>query len=75
MLGRATRLCQEIGKTHFEIFDAVSVYESLEPVSDMKPVIFNPAETLEHFKKLTAKTPDNFIGEVENLPSLPFENF
>ncbi|MBQ6976993.1 MAG: type I restriction-modification system endonuclease, partial [Selenomonadaceae bacterium] len=37
MLGRATRLCPEIGKTHFEIFDAVGVYESLEPVSEMKP--------------------------------------
>ena len=47
MLGRATRLCPEIGKTHFEIYDAVGVYESLEPVSDMKPVVVNPAETFE----------------------------
>ena len=45
MLGRATRLCPEIGKTHFEIFDAVGVYESLEKVSDMKPVVVNPTET------------------------------
>ena len=47
MLGRATRLCPEIGKTHFEIYDAVGVYESLEPVSEMKPVVVNPAETFE----------------------------
>ena len=47
MLGRATRLCSEIGKTHFEIYDAVGVYESLEPVSEMKPVVANPAETFE----------------------------
>jgi len=39
MLGRATRLCPEINKTHFEIYDPVGVYESLEPVSTMKPVV------------------------------------
>ncbi len=38
MLGRATRLCDEIGKTHFEIFDCVNLYEALKEVSDMKPV-------------------------------------
>lgn len=47
MLGRATRLCHEIGKTHFEIYDAVGVYESLEPVSEMRPVVANPSETFE----------------------------
>ena len=45
MLGRATRLCPEIGKTHFEIFDPVGVYESLQPVSTMKPVVPNPTAT------------------------------
>ena len=45
MLGRATRLCPEIGKTHFEIFDPVGVYESLEPVNTMKPVVANPSAT------------------------------
>lgn len=45
MLGRATRLCPEIGKTHFEIFDPVGVYESLEPVSTMKPVVANKTAT------------------------------
>jgi type I restriction enzyme, R subunit len=43
MLGRATRLCPEIGKTHFEIFDPVGVYESLAPVNTMKPVVANPS--------------------------------
>lgn len=38
MLGRATRLCPEIGKTHFNIFDAVRVYEDLESTSGMKSV-------------------------------------
>ena len=42
MLGRATRLCPKIHKTHFEIYDPVGVYESLEAVNTMKPVIANP---------------------------------
>lgn len=42
MLGRATRLCEKIGKTHFEIYDPVGVYESLQEVSTMKPVVVNP---------------------------------
>lgn len=42
MMGRATRLCPEIHKTHFEIYDPVGVYDSLEPVTTMKPVVTNP---------------------------------
>ena len=45
MLGRATRLCSDIGKTHFRIFDVVGVYDALEPVSEMKPVVANHTET------------------------------
>ena len=43
MLGRATRLCQKIHKTHFEIYDPVGVYDSLNDVNTMKPVVVNPA--------------------------------
>lgn len=42
MLGRATRLCPEIEKDHFEIYDPVGVYEVLERVSTMKPLVTNP---------------------------------
>ena len=45
MLGRATRLCNKIHKDHFEIYDPVGVYETLEPVSNMKPVTPNPKTT------------------------------
>ena len=45
MLGRATRICSDIGKTHFRIFDVVGVYDALEPVSEMKPVVANHTET------------------------------
>ena len=42
MIGRATRLCDAIDKTHFRIFDAVRIYEALEKFTDMKPVVVNP---------------------------------
>lgn len=41
MLGRATRLCDEINKNHFEIFDCVRLYEALKDVTNMKPVAAN----------------------------------
>lgn len=47
MLGRATRLCPKIHKTHFEIYDPVGVYESLEAVNTMKPVVTNPSATFD----------------------------
>lgn len=45
MLGRATRLCPKIHKTHFEIYDPVGVYDSLDKVNTMKPVVTNPTTT------------------------------
>ncbi len=42
MLGRATRLCGEIGKETFRIFDAVRIYEALEGLTAMKPVVVDP---------------------------------
>lgn len=45
MLGRATRLCPEISKTHFNIFDAVRVYEDLDSTSGMKSVSVNKTMT------------------------------
>ena len=46
MLGRATRPCPEIGKTHFEIYDAVGVYEALRPFSSMNPIALNAHTSL-----------------------------
>lgn len=39
MIGRATRLCSEIGKEDFKIFDAVRVHEALQDYTQMKPVV------------------------------------
>lgn len=45
MLGRATRLCPEIGKEVFRIFDAVGLYDVLSEVSDMKPLVKDVSRT------------------------------
>lgn len=47
MLGRATRLCDKIRKDHFNIYDAVGLYEALEPVTNMKPISPNPTVSLQ----------------------------
>ncbi len=47
MIGRATRLCPDIGKERFRIFDAVDLYSALKDVTDMKPVVVNPFVTFE----------------------------
>jgi type I restriction enzyme, R subunit len=60
MLGRATRLCPEIGKETFRIFDAVGIYDALRPVTAMKPVVVNPkvsmTQLLEEFVRVTDPT-------------------
>ena len=45
MLGRATRRCDDIGKETFRIFDAVGIYDALQAVSTMKPVVVDPSLT------------------------------
>lgn len=42
MLGRATRLCPEIGKECFRIYDAVGLYDTLKSYTDMQPGVKNP---------------------------------
>ena len=51
MLGRATRLCPDIHKDHFEIYDAVGVYDCLEDVTSMKPIVVDPSATYEDLLK------------------------
>jgi type I restriction enzyme, R subunit len=52
MLGRATRLCPGLygdgdDKQRFLVYDAVRIYEALEPLSSMKPVVSKPNVTYE----------------------------
>lgn len=60
MLGRATRLCPDISKETFRIFDAVDLYRNLQDVTAMKPVVVNPQITftqlLDELTKATQET-------------------
>lgn len=47
MIGRATRRCDDIGKTVFRIYDPVDIYAALQDVNTMKPLVKNPNITLE----------------------------
>ena len=59
MLGRATRLCPDIGKETFRIFDAVDLYRNLQAVTAMKPVVVNPQITLTQLMEELAKATDD----------------
>ncbi|WP_186393614.1 MULTISPECIES: type I restriction-modification system endonuclease [unclassified Pannonibacter] len=58
MIGRATRLCPDIGKEHFRIFDAVDLYAELQETSDMRPVAVRPDVPL-----------GQLLADLENAPT------
>ena len=64
MLGRATRLCDEIGKETFRIFDAVNIYEALQNLTAMQPVVVNPAIS---FSQLAAELAEVTTDAERNL--------
>lgn len=64
MIGRATRLCDEIGKESFKIYDAVRLYEAMQDKTQMVAVS-NPSVS---FKQLTAN-----LQQIEN--AYQFERF
>lgn len=47
MVGRATRRCDDIGKTVFRIYDPVDIYAALSEVNTMKPLVKDPNITIE----------------------------
>lgn len=55
MIGRATRRCDDIGKTVFRIFDPVDIFAALADVNTMKPLVKDPNVTLE---QLTSELTD-----------------
>lgn len=59
MIGRATRLCPEIGKTEFRIFDAVDLYDNLQAMTDMRPVVANPNLSFAQLFVDLARAPDD----------------
>jgi len=83
MLGRATRLCDDIKKTHFEIFDCVRLYEALKDMTNMKPVVVNSnasfkilKETLERSESLGEKEAviNQVIAKLQRKKKLIDEN-
>lgn len=42
MIGRATRLCPEIDKDAFRVFDAVDLVKNLQALTEMRPVVADP---------------------------------
>lgn len=67
MLGRATRLCEEIGKEAFRVFDAVRIYEALGSVTAMQPVVVNSSITFTQLShELTQVTTEEQRGLVRD---------
>jgi type I restriction enzyme R subunit len=67
MLGRATRRCDEIGKETFRIFDAVDLYPHLQNLTDMRPVVVNPAISLEQlFEELATVEKEDHQAEIRD---------
>jgi type I restriction enzyme R subunit len=66
MLGRATRPCAEIKKTHFNIFDPAKVYADLGPVSNMKSVSVNKsmAELVDELTRPGEKSKQPIIDKI-----------
>ena len=62
MLGRATRLCPEIHKSVFNIYDAVGIYDAMNKVTNMKPVVKNVSHDVHYFidQKHQFEINDNF---------------
>ncbi len=74
MIGRATRLCPEHQKESFKVFDAVRIFEALDNMTAMKPVVANPqvsfkqmADELAHLSdaKAAAEVLDQFIAKLQ----------
>jgi type I restriction enzyme R subunit len=74
MLGRATRLCDGIGKDSFRIFDAVRIYEALQKFTEMQPVVINPgisfAQMAEEIERVSsdeerALVRDQFVAKLQ----------
>ena len=64
MLGRATRPCGEVGKETFRIFDAVRIYEALQDLTAMQPVVIDPSVS---FSQLARELTEATRGEVQSL--------
>lgn len=66
MVGRATRRCDEIGKTVFKIYDPVDIYAALAEVNTMKPLVKNPNISIEQL--IDELTDDTLLTKAMSVP-------
>ncbi len=59
MIGRATRLCKDIGKEAFTIYDAVGVCRSMEAHTSMTPTVVTPKT---NFRELVRQITDTDLS-------------
>jgi type I restriction enzyme R subunit len=64
MLGRATRLCGEIGKEAFRVFDAVNIFDALQNLTAMQPVVVDPKISFSQLSNELATVPDDESREL-----------
>ncbi|MGE0490535.1 MAG: type I restriction-modification system endonuclease [Vulcanimicrobiota bacterium] len=58
MVGRATRLCPDIDKKVFYIFDAVGLYAAMQDYTEMKPVVTQQHISFEQLVREITEVPD-----------------
>ncbi len=69
MIGRATRLCANIGKDLFYIYDAVGIYEKLAPLSSMP---YQAAKVKASFVELEQEIKQTVAPELQLLAKTQF---
>lgn len=70
MLGRATRLCPEVRKEKFDIYDPVGVYDALDQVNTMKPLAANPSTSFADLIEGIDFTSENPESDAESMASV-----
>ena len=58
MMGRATRKCPDINKTHFNVYDPAGVYDNIKDKIDMQPVVQQPKIKMTELIDAMKTTPD-----------------
>ena len=76
MIGRATRRCDDIGKTVFKVYDPVDLFASLQEVNTMKPLVKKPNITIDQLiDELVSNEPSTALPEVaEKVSSYQLDN-
>ncbi|GAA0804872.1 type I restriction-modification system endonuclease [Psychrobacter piscatorii] len=76
MIGRATRRCDDIGKTVFKVYDPVDLFASIQEVNTMKPLVKKPNITINQLiDELVSSTPSSAETEVaEKVSSYELDN-